>query len=427
MEQERASQSPAPAASASVAGRHALVLSGGGARAAYQVGVLRAVKELLPDKTRNPFPILCGTSAGSLNAVALACLAEDFGLGVTKLDLVWGNFHASHVYRADPLGICMSGARWLSSLMFGWLGRHPPRSLLDSAPLRALLTEALDFDRIGRAIASGALYAVSVTASGYVSGESVCFVEGNDSVEMWRRSQRASASVRLNVDHLMASSAIPFIFPATLVNREYFGDGSMRQAAPVSPAIHLGAQRVLVVGAGRMHEPRLPVMDRQANSYPSLAQIAGHTLSSIFLDALAVDVERARRINHTLSLIPPDTRNASGLRPVELLLIAPSQRIDAIAARHAGALPPTVRSLRGGLGANSSTRDSQSAVLASYLLFEPPFTRELMALGRADAAQQRAAIVRFFGWNDPRAPGAAGGEASASPFVERRGDPLRVG
>src|SRR5207342_3901313 len=191
MEQELASQAPALAATASVAGRHALVLSGGGARAAYQVGVLRAVSELLPDPRRNPFPILCGTSAGSLNAAALACLAEDFGKGVAKLDQVWGNFHAGQVYRADPLGICLSGARWLSALMFGWLGRHPPRSLLDNAPLRALLSDALDFNRIGKSIASGALYAVSVTASGYVSGESICFVEGHESVEMWRRSQRS--------------------------------------------------------------------------------------------------------------------------------------------------------------------------------------------------------------------------------------------
>jgi NTE family protein len=250
MEHEQPGQAPVSGAPPSVAGRHALVLSGGGARAAYQVGVLRAVSELLPDKDRNPFPILCGTSAGSLNAAALACLANDFGGAVSRLDQVWGNFHAGQVYRADPLGICLSGARWLSALMFGWLGRHPPRSLLDNTPLRKLLSDALDFERIGKSIASGALYAVAVTASGYVSGESICFVEGEESLEMWRRSQRASARVKLSVEHLMASSAIPFIFPANLVNREYFGDGSMRQTAPISPAIHLGADRILVVGCG---------------------------------------------------------------------------------------------------------------------------------------------------------------------------------
>ncbi len=417
----------------------ALLLTGGGARAAYQVGVLEAIadirRECGAEQGPNPFPIITGTSAGAINAAALACGADDFDTAVRGIVAVWKDFHAHQVYRADSLGVLRTGARWLTLLSLGWLlarwQRLKPHSLLDNRPLLELLEQLVPLERLPGLIEEGHVHALAVTASSYSSGEHLTFFQGAEDIAPWTRSQRYGLRADITHGHLLASSAIPFVFPAAPLqlegHTEYFGDGSMRQAAPVSPAIHLGAQRVLVVGAGRMHEPRLPVVDRQANSYPSLAQIAGHTLSSIFLDALAVDVERARRINHTLSLIPADTRNASGLRPVELLLIAPSQRIDAIAARHASALPPTVRSLLGGLGANSSTRDSQSAVLASYLLFEPPFTRELMALGRADAAQQRAAIVRFFGWNDPRAPGAADGEASASPFVERRGDPLRVG
>ena len=390
MEREQASQAPGMAATASVAGRHALVLSGGGARAAYQVGVLRAVSELLPDPRCNPFPILCGTSAGSLNAVALACLAEDFGRAVAKLDHVWGNFHAGQVYRADPLGICLSGARWLSSLMFGWLGRHPPRSLLDNAPLRALLSAALDFDRIGKAIASGALYAVSVTASGYVSGESICFVQGNDSVEMWRRSQRASARVQLSVEHLMASSAIPFIFPANLVNREYFGDGSMRQTAPISPAIHLGADRILVVGCGFRQSNAERLVDRR---YPSLAQIAGHAMASIFLDSLYTDLERLERINRTLQIIPSEIKTRSGLplRPVEALVIEPSQRLDHLAAEHVHSLPWPVRWLLRGIGGTSQ----RGSALASYLLFERTYTRALMDLGYADAMKRREELARF--------------------------------
>jgi len=390
MEHEQATQAPGVAASTSVAGRHALVLSGGGARAAYQVGVLRAVSELLPDPRRSPFPILCGTSAGSINAVALACMAEDFGRGVAMLGQVWGNFHASQVYRADAFGICLSGARWLSSLMFGWLGRHPPRSLLDNAPLRALLSEALDFNRIGKAITSGALYAVSVTASGYVSGESICFVEGHESVEMWQRSQRSSARVQLRVEHLLASSAIPFIFPAKFVNREYFGDGSMRQTAPISPAIHLGADRILVVGCGFRPTEGERKVDRR---YPTLAQIAGHAMASIFLDSLYTDLERLERINKTLTIIPIEIKKRSGLplRPVEALVIEPSQRLDHLAAEHVHSLPWPVRWLLRGIGGTSQ----RGSALASYLLFESSYTRALMDLGYGDAMARREELQSF--------------------------------
>jgi len=390
MGQEQVLQAPGTSATASVAGRHALVLSGGGARAAYQVGVLRAVSELLPDPSRNPFPIVCGTSAGSINAAAIACAAEDFGRGVAGLDAVWGNFHAGQVYRSDAPGICLSGARWLGSLMFGWLGKTSPRSLLDNAPLRALLREALDFDRIGKAIASGALYAVSVTASGYVSGESICFVEGNESVEMWRRNQRSSARVQLGVQHLMASSAIPFIFPAKFVNREYFGDGSMRQTAPISPAIHLGADRILVVGCGfRPTEGERKVDHR----YPSLAQIAGHAMASIFLDSLYTDLERLERINKTLAIIPVEIKKRSGLplRPVEALVVEPSQRLDHLAAEHVHSLPWPVRLLLRGIGGTSQ----RGSALASYLLFESSYTRALRDLGNKDAMNRREELQRF--------------------------------
>jgi NTE family protein len=390
MEQEQSGQAPAVSPSAIVPGRLALVLSGGGARAAYQVGVLRAVRELLPDPRRNPFPILCGTSAGSINAAALACLADDYGLAVAKLDHVWGNFHAGQVYRADPAGICLSGARWLSAMMFGWLGRHPPQSLLDNAPLRALLQDALDFKRIEPAIASGTLYAVAITASGYFSSESICFVQGDERVPMWRRTQRASARAQLSVEHLLASSAIPFIFPANLVNREYFGDGSMRQQAPISPAIHLGADRILVVGCGHRPTTVERLVDHR---YPSMAQIAGHAMSSIFLDSLYTDLERLERINRTLQIIPPDIKQSTGLplRPIEALVIEPSRRLDHLAAEHVDCLPWPVRWLLRGIGGTSQ----RGSALASYLLFEKAYTRALMDLGYADAMARRADLRVF--------------------------------
>lgn len=370
--------------------RTALVLTGGGARAGYQVGVLKAIRELLPEPRRNPFPILCGTSAGAINAASMAVWAEDFGAGVDNLLRVWENFSAHQVYRADAAGIGIAGARWLSTLAFGWLTRRAPRSLLDNAPLRRLLAETLDFGRIGRALEAGALHSVSITCSGYSSGQSVSFFQGRSGLKSWRRSQRVGAPTAITLDHLMASSAIPFIFPAVHLNREWFGDGSMRQVAPVSPAIHLGADRILVIGAGRMADenarPRTEV-------YPSLAQIAGHALSSIFLDSMSVDLERMRRINHTLTLIPEDVRRDRGmsLRPIDVLTIAPSQRLDHLAARHAPALPWPVRTLLRGIGA----MNRNGGALTSYLLFERPYTRALIDLGYADTLARGDEVRRF--------------------------------
>ena len=371
--------------------RTALILSGGGARAAYQVGVLAAIRDMLPEPQRNPFPILCGTSAGAINAAALAISAENFSDGVTQLLEIWRNFHASSVYRADALGIGASGVRWLAGLVGGGLVKRGPHALLDNSPLRQLLTEHLDFSRIDKAIAKQALHCVSLTCSGYSSGQSVSFFQGRPDLEPWQRSQRFGAHVTLDVDHLMASSAIPFIFPAVKINREYFGDGSMRQVAPIAPAIHLGADKILVVGAGRMSEP--PNQRPTSDAYPSLAQIAGHALSSIFLDSLSVDLERLKRINNTVSLIPESVRQEHGvaLHKIDVLVIAPSERLDHIAALHAHSLPWPVRALFGNIGA----MNKHGGALTSYLLFEPPYTRALIDLGYRDARQRRDEVLAF--------------------------------
>ena len=416
-----------------------LLLTGGGARAAYQVGVLEAVADIRRDcrvdPAVNPFPIITGTSAGAINASALACGADDFDAAVRGVAGVWHNFHAQQVYRADSLGVLRTGASWLTLLSVGWLlarwRRLKPRSLLDNAPLLELLRNLVPLERLPQLVAQGHVQALAVTASSYTSGEHVTFFEGAPRLQPWLRSQRFSVRDRISHQHLLASSAIPFVFPATALQvngrTEFFGDGSMRQSAPVAAAIHLGAERILVVGAGRMHEPRDDSRLAPLASYPSLAQIAGHTLSNIFLDALAVDVERVRRINHTVGLVPPQARQDSGLRQIDLLVIAPSQRIDAIAARHVRDLPPPIRTLLGGVGVTADRGDVKGAVLASYLLFEAGFTRELMALGRGDAQQQRSQICTFFGWHDPFArPDSALTGATSSPFIERRRDPLRV-
>lgn len=369
----------------------ALILTGGGARAAYQVGVLKAVRELLPEPHRNPFQILCGTSAGAINAAAIAIWAENFSAGVDHLCHVWENFHARQVYRTDILGVAISGVRWWSALMLGWVIHHTPRSLLDNTPLCKLLTDSLDFNRIEQAIESQALHSVSITCSGYSSGQSVSFFQGRADIEPWQRSQRVGSHGKLGVHHLLASSAIPFIFPAVKINREWFGDGSMRQTAPIAPAVHLGADKVLVIGAGRMHEESIRP---RKDAYPSLAQIAGHALSSIFLDNMSADLENLTRTNVALSQVKGVTvLNEQGktFRPIDLLLIAPSERLDHLAARHASALPWPVRILLRGIGA----MNRNGGALVSYLLFERPYTCALIDLGYRDTLAQREELMKF--------------------------------
>lgn len=392
-----------------------LVLSGGGARAAYQVGVLRAIARLrrgtAASPRRSPFGVICGTSAGAINAAALACGADQFDATVEMLSGVWQDIHAEQVYRADSLGVIRSGAQWLTMLSIGWLlarwRKARPRSLLDNAPLAQLLERTVPLQRLPRMLSGRHVQALALSASNYSASMHVTFYQAAAPVAPWVRAQRVAVPAELSVAHLLASSAIPFLFPAAELDidgrREWFGDGSMRQTAPLSPAIHLGAQRLLVIGAGRVHEPPGRRVDN--TGYPSLAQIAGHALSSIFLDALTADVERLQRINRTLTLLSDDARVATPLHPIDALVITPSQRLDEMAARHVDELPPTVRGLLRAVGVSGSGRAAQGAALASYLLFESGYTRELMALGEQDVQARRDEVLGFFGW--PPAPAAA--------------------
>lgn len=370
--------------------RTALILTGGGARAAYQAGVLAAIAKLAGKSARNPFPIICGTSAGAINAAGLACSADNFTRAVAMLNRVWGGMHAGDIYRADAPGIALAGYRWLSALAVGWLTHRAPQSLLDNTPLSLLLARHMDFSGIARSIRSGHLHAVSITASGYDTGESISFFQAHPEVADWHRAQRIGTRTQIGLEHLLASSAIPFVFPAVRIHREYFGDGSMRQLAPISPAIHLGAEKVLVIGAGRRREalPR-----EKSDGYPSLAQIAGHALSSIFLDGLAVDIERMERINRTVAAIPAAVREQAGiqLKQLDTLVIGPSQRLDEMAAEHAAALPWPVRALLTGVGA----MNRRGGALTSYLLFEKAYTRRLIELGYADTLAQASAVGVF--------------------------------
>lgn len=362
------------------------------------------LRRTLQGDAGNPFGVICGTSSGAINASVLACGADNLDATLSDLAQVWQDFQVHQVYRSDVLDMLQSGARWVSLLTLGWLvgrKRFRPRSLLDNAPLGDLLRARIDFHKLPQVLKSGQLRALAITASNYDSGEHVTFYQSDSDIQPWVRNQRAAMRCELQHSHLLASSGIPFIFPAARLEGPqgpaWFGDGAMRQTAPISPAIHLGAEKVLVIGAGRMHEPKKPAETSGAD-YPSMARIAGHALSSIFLDALAVDVERLQRINHTLSLIPSDGRTQSTLRPIELLVIAPSQRLDEIALRHAHHLPGTVQQLLKILGESTQGGTSQGGALISYLLFESFYTQELIALGREDARAKSAEIQAFFGW-----------------------------
>ena len=369
-----------------------LILSGGGARAAYQVGVLAAIAELLPAGAINPFPVIVGTSAGAINAVSLASGAMDFTRAVEHLTLFWQGFESRRVLRSDWSGVLHQATRFFAHSLLG-LGSHVPVALLDSSPLRDLLQDRINFPGVEQAIAGHHLRAVAVTAFGYSSSQAVTFYQGKGTINGWLRHRRIGMPTTLTVEHLLASSAIPLLFAPVKIGEEYFGDGAVRQSAPISPALHLGANRVLMVGVSG--NPRGPDLQAGQSHYynaqqPTLAQIGGHMLNSTFIDSLESDIELLERLNHFSRLLPRQSDNL-GLSPVEVLVIAPSQPIDEIAARHRHELPAALRMFLRGPGA---TKTSGAGVL-SYLLFEAGYCRELIELGRRDAMAKRDALCQF--------------------------------
>jgi NTE family protein len=372
--------------------RAALILTGGGARAAYQVGVLKAIAEFLPRNAHCPFAIICGTSAGALNAATLAVNAGNFRKGVQYLTNTWKNFHANQIYRTDVIGVFNNSMLWLAGVILNMIGinRLTKVSLLDNSPLTELLEVMLPCEKIQESIDAGLLHALSITASGYGSGQSVTFFQGVKQLVPWRRKGRVGMPTQIGIRHLLASSALPFIFPATLINREYFGDGSMRQIAPISPALHLGATRVLIIGVSVNGNPEHP--DRAGiGEYPTLASIAGHALNSIFHDRMEVDLERLRKINDLVAIMPEEMRERAGLRHIDALVMSPSQPIDKIAERYTAELPWTIRLLLRLIGA----RQQSGGTLVSYLLSEKKFCRALIDLGYQDALKRRDEIMDF--------------------------------
>ena len=363
-----------------------LILSGGGARAAYQVGVLAAIAELLPPGAPNPFPVIVGTSAGAINAVSLASGATDFTAAIQRLTAFWQGFRSHLVLRSDWPGVVHQASRFFIHSLLG-LGAQVPVALLNSAPLRDLLNDKLHLHGIDEAIRNKHLHAVAVTAFGYESGQAVTFYQGGGKIDAWLRHRRIGVPTQLTVEHLLASSAIPLLFAPVKLDQEYFGDGAVRQSAPISPALHLGASRVLVVGVSGNPRGNEPSVQRTyTGQEPTLAQIGGHMLNSTFIDSLESDIELLERLNQFSHVAP-------GLAPVEVLVIAPSQPIDEIAARHRQELPAALRLFLRGPGA---TKTSGAGVL-SYLLFEAGYCSELIELGRKDALAKREELSKFLG------------------------------
>src|SRR5688572_5820132 len=381
-----------------------LVLPGGGARAAYQVGVLRALADLLPARANNPFPVVTGTSAGAVNATAIAVHADRFRVAIGNLERVWRNFQVGQVYRADTASMLRSGLHWLFAMLSGGWLLPPPRSLFDNSPLRELLGNQFDFSRIERAIADGHLDALAMSTAGYASTRSVSFYEGKASHEAWLRTRRAGLPARLSIDHLMASVAVPFLFPPVLLGDEYYGDGAMREANPFSAAIHLGATRLLVIGTRNEASPMMPVPPL----CPTFGQIFGYMLDSLFSDGMYSDLERLTQLNQIVDRVGPVTVNTADgvaqLRRVDMLVILPSRDLSEIARHHVASLPRTLRVLLRTMGA----MNTGGGQLMSYLLFQDTYTRELIALGYHDAMKRADDLMSFLAGHTVISTGATG-------------------
>jgi NTE family protein len=367
-----------------------LVIGGGGARAAYQVGALRYIAGRFPDLK---IPIVTGVSAGAISAALLASHHGSFKQAVDELVSLWGNLRIEDVFRVDAPSLAWSGVRWGFQLLSGGVGRGVRvKGLMDTSPLRDYLSEALhavdgELTGVQYNLAKGRLQAVALSTSSYTTGQSMTWIQGCD-IREWERPQRRSRNTVLTVDHVMASSALPLVFPAVKIGDAWYGDGGIRLAAPLSPALHLGAERILAIST-RYDRDQQEGDRPEVLGYPPPAQVMGSIMNSVFLDLIDQDALRLERLNRLLERLPEGERE--GLRSIKLLILKPSVDLGRLANEFEPQLPKTFRFLMRGLG----TKQTESPDFLSLLLFQPDYLSRLIEIGEADAEAQSEAIDAF--------------------------------
>ena len=372
-----------------------LALSGGGARGAYQVGALLAISELLPPGRPLPFPILVGASAGAITSAFLAARGDDFALAVRRLADFWSGIRPEHVFRTDTRTLAQVCFQWAVDLSVGGLKeRHHDKALLRSEPLREVLGQRLDMDAIPANIARGHVQGLALTATDYRTSFGATFFDGAPQIAPWTRSTRFGVRQRLTVEHVMASSAIPVFFPPIRIGERYYADGCLRSVTPLSPAIHLGADRILAIGVRGLQSGPPGIESRgAADAYPSPADTAGLFFNAAFAEALETDIERLERVNQTVSLLPQSTvaKQRTALRTIPLFVLRPSRDLGALAKGTLTRLPIFVQYLFRGLGVSGTS----GLDLLSYLAFDAAYASELLALGHSDAMAKADALVEF--------------------------------